>query len=214
MNDELPGQPRLRYGSRLQQQRAAGVRTDLIIMDETWRLGGEPGADAASWTAAPTDDDDDLADEPDTGSWAVILLSHLPYHISHAWYIDGGQIEAELFAAFVTQEIDPAIAVRLDDSAAELLRWRTHIAQPAIVRAGRARALAQRLLDGSHYGEGDERDPAVVAQLRVFAEQFIAELDGPQLALISEYCRRGEHERCANPRCACLTGAHPGGHGT
>lgn len=32
------------------------------------------------------------------------------------------------------------------------------------------------------------------------------------MALISEYCRRGEHRKCDNPRCDCRTGEHADGH--
>src|SRR5215831_2332938 len=51
------------------------------------------------------------------GSWAVILTSHLPYHVSAAWIIDGDRDQAARFAAFVTREIDPAVVLPL------LSRW-------------------------------------------------------------------------------------------
>jgi hypothetical protein len=55
-----------------------------------------------------------------TGRW-VVLKTSAPWA---AWVIDGDREVADAFAAFVTTEIDPAIAVPAGSPVGELLAWR------------------------------------------------------------------------------------------
>lgn len=59
--------------------------------------------------------------------FAVILTSHLPYHVSAGWGPFGDRDEAIRFAAFVTAEVDPASVITLQSPVAEALNWRDMI---------------------------------------------------------------------------------------
>jgi hypothetical protein len=59
--------------------------------------------------------------------WVVVLGSHLPYRQSACWGPFDSQAAADRFAAFVTEEIDPAQAIRVTGPASELLTWREDI---------------------------------------------------------------------------------------
>jgi hypothetical protein len=56
--------------------------------------------------------------------WVVVLGSHLPYHASAAWGPFADEATARAFAAYVTEEIDPAFVCRLGSPVTELLNWR------------------------------------------------------------------------------------------
>ncbi len=64
------------------------------------------------------------------GPWAVILGSHLPYHVSAAWGPFTVYEEAVEFAKYVTAEIDPAFIAPLGSPARELLSWREMMLNP------------------------------------------------------------------------------------
>lgn len=68
--------------------------------------------------------------------WAILLLDGSPEpEVHHAWYIEGDEATAEAFRAFVADEIDPAVKVRLRCATSELLTWRTAVALPSHDRA-------------------------------------------------------------------------------
>lgn len=95
-----------------------------------------------------------MTSQPETGRWAVLLMDGSPAPSIHrAWHIDGDEATAEAFRAFVSDEIDPAIKIRLRSPLDELLSWRT-----AVAVDGPCRVNAQHRADecdGFHLSEND-----------------------------------------------------------
>jgi hypothetical protein len=84
-----------------------------------------------------------------TGQWESAVHDHAPWAVvlpsaRMAWLIDAGEETALTFAGFVSEEIDPAFAVRLRDPALELLSWREAVANPDERRLAAVRQLAER----------------------------------------------------------------------